>query len=96
MSSLETADGELGREDIENVQCFQNYVQTGSWGGQTHIAICKKQNTKDTKIYLEFEFYFKMHVLIYTFSFAFEFNEHKKHANHTLQIYTNLEVHCLP
>lgn len=22
MSSLETADGELGREDIENVQCF--------------------------------------------------------------------------
>lgn len=49
MSSLETADGELGREDIENVQCFQNYVQTGSWGGQTHVAICKKHNTKDTK-----------------------------------------------
>lgn len=91
MSSLETADGELGREDIENVQCFQNYVQTGSWGGQTHIAICKKQNTKDTKIIENLNFISKC-----TFSFAFEFNEHKKHANNSLQIYTNLEVHCLP
>lgn len=56
----------------------------------------KKTKNKRYKNYLEIEFYFKMHVLIYTFSFAFEFNEHKKHANNSLQIYTNLEVHCLP